>query len=594
LRVESSQVLTDYAEALEELLHGLPEVHEIRFSPGCRSVILTYDAERSSATSLLSRLRQLSLDQLKAHPGQPRRALPADSDLPSWLPVGFSTTALAFSMFVGASFAPWLIAGAALPLFARAYDALIRKAELNGAVLDAGATTVLLLNGQAPAAALMLWLTVLGDVVHSLTKRQARETVTQLSEGASYAEGEKDFELRSLGFHETPMQREAEQFARRTVPVSLVAASTAFATGNENIAAAFLIANYDTALQVTVPTTIVRAMQHAVSQGVLFGSGYALERMAAVDAVVFDKTGVLTQGIPDVVEVIPYGKKLSPERVLALAAAAEKDLAHPLAEATSRAVHARGLTIPEREATEFRSGLGVEAVVEGTVVLVGSQRFMQQKRVPLQRARKDLRELDNRPASPVFVAADGKLIGVLALVDPLRQEARAVVESLRERGVQEVVLLTGDRVGIAAALAEQGGISRYLADVFPEERTEFVRSLQQEGRTVAVVTSGRSPSPAAVHADVSIALGGRGGSPLASERTIFLDGDLSQIPRTLEVAREGVTVTQQNRNLVFCAHTIALVLSLLGVVEPLGTVLLSKGSTALAMGNALRSFRRMP
>jgi len=313
-----------------------------------------------------------------------------------------------------------------------------------------------------------------------------------------------------------------------------------------------------------------------------------------VDAVVFDKTGVLTQGVPDVIEVVPYGKKLSPERVLALAAAAEKDLAHPLADAITQAAHTRGLTVPEREATEFRPGLGVEAVVEGTVVLVGSQRFMQQKRVPLQRARKDLRELDNRPASPVFVAVDGRLIGVLALVDPLRPETQAVVESLRARGVQEVVLLTGDHAAIAAALAEQGGISRYLAGVFPEERAEFVRSLQQEGRTVAVVTSGRSPSLASVHADVTITIGGGAEYPPATERTIFLDGDLRQIPRTLERARAGVTVTQQNRNLVFSSHTVALVLSLLGVIEPVGTILLSKGSTVLATCNALRPFRSMP
>lgn len=597
LRVESSPALTDYVEAFEGLLRGLPGVHEVRCNPGCRSVILTYDAGRSSATSLLTRLRQLSPDQLKIHPLRPQRTLPADPDLPWWLPVGLSTTALACSVFVGANFAPWLVVGAALPLFTRAYDALLRKVELNGAVLDAGATTVLLLNGQTPAAALMLWLTVLGDVIHGLTKQQAQETLAQLSERASVTDKEKALEPQTPRFHETRLQQETEQLAGWTVPVSLVAASTALATGNEDIAAAFLIANYDTAIQLTAPTTIVRTMTRASTEGILFGSSRALECMAAVDAVVFDKTGVLTQGMPDVVEVVPYGKKLSPERVLALAAAAEKDLAHPLAGAISRAALARGLTIPEREATEFRPGLGVEAVVEGAVVLVGSQRFMQQKRVPLQRARKDLRELgelDNPPASPVLVAVDGKLIGVLALVDSPRPETRGVVESLRERGVREIVLLTGDQAGVAAVLAEQGGISRYLAGAFPEERAEFVRSLQQEGRTVAVVTSGHGSSPAAGHADVGIILGGGVGYPLASERAVFLDGDLRQIPRTLEFARTGVTVTQQNRNLVFSSHTIALALSLFGGVEPLGTVLLSKGSTVLAMCNALSPFRSVP
>src|SRR5712691_1406386 len=222
---------------------------------------------------------------------------------------------------------------------------------------------------------------------------------------------------------------------------------------------------------------------------------------------------------------------MNASRVLALAAAAEERLTHPMAEAIVRAARTGAIHVPERQSSEYTIGLGVEAAVGGHTVLVGCQRFMASRDVGMRAARRDLLRIEEAAASPVFVALDGELIGVLVCSDPLRPEAPAVVRALRQRGFSEIVMLTGDHPGVAKTAAAALGITRYVADAFPEQKSEFVQELQRAGRIVAVVGDGINDSPALARADVGISV--RGGTDVAREtaHVSILEGNLWKIPQ---------------------------------------------------------------
>jgi Cu2+-exporting ATPase len=677
MRVELPQIFDGLSGACEAFLRDQPGIQAVRLNPRCRSVVLHYDPDVLRAGDLVSLIEQLPLDQLTTYQPRPPPRQAEDSSVMAWLPLALSSAAVALGALAEASIAPWLVAGAAVPIFMRAFEAITQRGKLNVDVLDAAATAVLAVQGQIQTAAVMVWLVSLGDVIRDLTMQRSRRAIEELFDGRTQfawvvRDGEKmrvrveeirdgdqvvvypgelipvdgmvvsgratvDQQIltgesmpveRDVGdqvfaatvvrdgklylsatqvgretmaakvvqlvqqapVRETRIQNYAEQFADRLVPWSFSGAGGAFVlSGDVNRAAALLIVDYGTGIRVAAPTTVLASMTKAARQGILIKGGRHLERLAEVDAIVFDKTGTLTLGTPEVVEVLPYREEeMSTERMVALAAAAQQRFTHPVAEAIVRTAMAQGLSIPERETSEYLIGRGVKATVDGSVVLVGSQRFMTINRVSVRRAGEDLRRINEVAASPVFIAIDGQLVGVLVLADPLRPEAGAIVQALRERGIAEVVMLTGDHPAVAKRVAETLGISRYIAEALPDQKAALVKTLQCEGHTVAVAGDGINDSPALAQADVGIAV--RGGAEVAREtaHVALLEGNLWKIPQAIDIARESIHLIRQNWNLMFYPNTAAIALSLPGLIGPIGATLISNGSAVLATLNALR------
>jgi Cu2+-exporting ATPase len=216
---------------------------------------------------------------------------------------------------------------------------------------------------------------------------------------------------------------------------------------------------------------------------------------------------------------------------------------------------------------------------------------METKRISLVRAARDLEQIDAEAASPVFVAIDWWLAGVLTYSDPIRPESRAVIRALRERGVRDVVMLTGDRPAVARRVADELGITRYVADALPAQKAALVQELQAQGRVVAVVGDGINDSPALARADVGIAV--RGGAEVAREtaHVAFLEGNLGNIPVAIDIAREALGLIQENWNLVFYPNSLAMLLAIPGLIGPVGSTVISNGVGALAAVNALRPLR---
>jgi Cu2+-exporting ATPase len=394
---------------------------------------------------------------------------------------------------------------------------------------------------------------------------------------------------------ETKIQNYAVKWANALVPYSFLGAGVAASIGGGlQGAAAVLIVDYGTGIRIAAPTVVLSAMTKAIRHGILIKGGRHLENLAEVDAIVFDKTGTLTSGHPDVVDILPAGAS-SADEVLSLAAAAEQRFTHPVADAIVRAAQARALSIPERTASDYTLGLGVESSVDGHTVLVGSRRFMTQKGVTLSRKiQKDLREIEQQAISPLCVAVDGAIIGVLSYADPLRPEAPEVIQAIRQRGIQEIVMLTGDHKDVAKRVADHLGITRHIAEAFPGEKATVVKRLQREGRKVAVVGDGINDSPALAHADVGIAVDG--GTEVAQEtaHVVLLHGGLWKIPLAIDISREAVGLIRQNWKIISIPNTIALGLAVVGLLGPIGATLLSNGSAIVATFNGLRPIMDRP
>ncbi|MGA1876237.1 MAG: heavy metal translocating P-type ATPase, partial [bacterium] len=388
---------------------------------------------------------------------------------------------------------------------------------------------------------------------------------------------------------ETRIQNYAERFANRFVPWSFLAAGISFGvTGNVDRTASLLIVDYGTGIRIAAPTTVLSSIAKAAHHGILIKGGRYLEGLAEIDTIVFDKTGTLTLGEPEVVEIISYRKDVSPDQILAIAAASEDRLTHPVAEAIVRAAQRRRIDIPEREASEYTIGMGVEALINGSSVLVGCHRFMDLKEVKTGEANKDIFKINGRAAAPLFVALDGQLIGLLIYTDPIRPESPKVIQALQRRGIKNIIMLTGDHPAIAGNVAGKLGLQSYYADAFPEEKAEVVRSLQDHGYKVAVVGDGINDTPALVQADVGIAV--KGGADVAMETAhiSLLEGNLWKIPQAIDISREAIHLIEQNWKLNWYPNTAAIVLALVGGIGPVTTTLISNGSAVVASLNALR------
>ncbi|HEU4682941.1 MAG TPA: heavy metal translocating P-type ATPase [Nitrospira sp.] len=388
--------------------------------------------------------------------------------------------------------------------------------------------------------------------------------------------------------HETAMQNYAERWANGLVPYSFLGAGIrGLVEGGASGAASVLVVDYGTGIRVAAPTAVLATMAEAVRHGVLFKGGRSLEALATVDAVVFDKTGTLSLGVPRVTDVRSYDG-LTGEQVLALAASAEGSLNHPVAQAIGRAAAEAGVPLLSAESSRYAVGLGVGARLRGSLVHVGGLRYMNELGVNLpSSALRQCRDLAARAVSPVCVAMDGSVVGVLGYADSLREETPRVIERLRALGMKEVTMLTGDQEAVARRAAAQAGIESFAAELLPDQKVAYIETLQRRGLRVAAVGDGINDSPALSHADVGLAL--RSGADIAQEsaHVVLLSGTLESIPLAVELAREAIDTIRESWRIISVPNTVALALAFAGMLGPGMATLLSNGAAIVATGHAL-------
>jgi len=389
--------------------------------------------------------------------------------------------------------------------------------------------------------------------------------------------------LESAPIGETRMADHARRIADRFVlPVLGTAAAVYALTGNPTRAASILIFDLASGIRVAAPTTMLASVVAAAREGILIKGAAAMEKMAAVDAIVFDKTGTLTMGRPTVADITAFNG-LSTDELLAVAAGADHGLNHPLAGALVAEAEVRGLALPVRERVNVHIGLGVEAELAGRGrYLVGNRQFMREHGVRVRR------RVNGHGLSEVIVASGGQCLGEIVFKDEPRPGAGEIIQALRERGVRRLALLSGDIEEATQRVAQRLGIEEWHSRMSPDRKADFVRALKAEGLRVAVVGDGINDSVAFALADLSIAMGGGADMARANSDIVLLDDRLELLPRAIDRSRESLNLMNQNLALIAAPNALGLGSAIAGGLNPAVAAFLSNGSTVVAAANGLR------
>jgi len=392
------------------------------------------------------------------------------------------------------------------------------------------------------------------------------------------------------------MQNHAERLADRLVVPELVLASgAAILSADFDRFLSLVIVDYGTGIRVAAPTAVLSSMTHAARAGIIIKSGRHLERLAEVDTMIFDKTGTLTHGSPAVLDILTYQNQITGAHLLGLAAAAETQLQHPVAHALRTKAKELAVNIPPCDETQYRIGLGVEGQVNGYYLHVGNERFMQRSSICVRKAVADRASLDEQGLSCLYIAVDGVLAGMVPYSDEIRPESRSVLRQLRDLGIKETVMLTGDNAVVACAVSRRLGLTRHFADMLPAEKAEVIQELQRSGNVVAMVGDGINDSPALSYADVGIAMKHGAEVTHESAHVVLMDDSLWKLVKAVEISQGAIGLIKQNYAIVAGMNTLALALTLPGgLITPTMTALISNGSAVLATLNGLRPILRRP
>ncbi len=366
-------------------------------------------------------------------------------------------------------------------------------------------------------------------------------------------------------------------------------------------AVAVLIIACPCAMGLATPTSIMVGTGKAAEMGILFRKGEALQTLQEAQVVALDKTGTLTRGKPQLTD-LEVGAGFEEDDVLALVAAVERHSEHPIARAIIEAAQERGLLVVEPEDFEAAPGFGVSGTVQGRAVHVGADRYMRRLGLGDAISTEVVERLADEGKTPLFAAVDGRLAGILAVADPIKETTPGAVWALHRMGLR-IAMITGDNRRTAEAIARRLGIDEVQAEVLPGEKAEAVQRLQEEGYRVAFVGDGINDAPALARADVGLAIGTGTDIAIETADVILMSGDLQGIPNAIALSRATLRNIKQNLFWAFFYNIILIPIAAGALYSSLG-ILLSPVFAAAAMGvssifvlsNALRlrGFKMQP
>jgi Cu+-exporting ATPase len=416
-----------------------------------------------------------------------------------------------------------------------------------------------------------------------------------------------------------PIAQMADIVSGYFVPIVCVialAAGIAWYAGTGNLTFALtifisvLVIACPCALGLATPTAIMVGTGKGAENGILIKSGAALETAHKITTIVFDKTGTITEGKPKVTDVIVPGQggEVSPlvpaaaaasatplsggkppatppgleaAALLAITAAAEKGSEHPLGQAIVQGAEERGLTLPPVENFESLTGRGIKAVVEGKTVLAGNRKLMDDLRLSLKKLEADSDRLAAEGKTPMYVAINGEIAGIVAVADVVKPSSQSAIANLHKMGI-EVAMITGDNKKTAAAIAAQVGIDKVLSEVLPQDKSEEVKKLQAGGRRVAMVGDGINDAPALAQADIGIAIGSGTDVAMESADIVLMRSDLRDVPTAINLSKRTIRNIKQNLFWAFSYNTVGIPIAA-GLLYLFGGPLLNPIFAAAAM-----------
>ena len=461
------------------------------------------------------------------------------------------------------------------------------RIPVDGAVLD-GATSVdeSMLTGEsmpvdkkAGDAVFAATMNTTGTVRFRAEKIGRDTVLAQIIKLVEEAQGSK-----------APIAKTADVVCRYFVPAVIAVALCAgvawfFARGGDLPFAltafiSVLVIACPCALGLATPAAIMVGTGKGAENGILIKGGGALETASKIDMILLDKTGTVTEGRPSVTDVVAAPGK-DPRELLLLAASAETASEHPLGQAIVSFAQKECPALLPAEGFRSATGRGIEAAVAGRRVAVGNSRLMDEAGAPVAAVRQDAERLAGEGKTPMYVAIDGALAGVIAVADVLKSSSREAVGRLRAMGV-EIALITGDNKETADAIASEAGVGRVLSEVLPQDKAGEVRKLQGEGYTVAMIGDGVNDAPALAQADVGIAVGSGTDVAMESADIVLMRSDLMDVPTAIRLSKRTMRNIRQNLFWAF-GYNVAGIPVAAGLLYLLGGPLLSPMLAAAAM-----------
>ena len=388
-------------------------------------------------------------------------------------------------------------------------------------------------------------------------------------------------------------------FVPTVIIIALVSATLWFIVGNKDlefvltIFISVLVIACPCALGLATPTAIMVGTGKGAENGILIKSGEALELAHKVDTVIFDKTGTITEGKPKVQSIEVFDNSMSENEMIGLAGAAEEQSSHPLATAIMTEIKDRGIEIPKHSKIKTVVSRGVETKVgkgkEAKVIRVGSKKYMLENNVNLTAAIDAERGIISRGEIGLYISQDDKIIGLIGVSDPPRENIKKAINRLRNYGVDDIVLLTGDLRQQAETIASRMSIDRYESELLPEDKAKNILKFQSKGSNVIMIGDGVNDAPALSYANVGVALGSTRTDVAmeAADITITQDNPLL-VPGVIGLSKNTVKTIKENFAMVIGLNTFALVLGATGILAPIYASVLHNSTTILVVLNSLK------
>jgi Cu+-exporting ATPase len=367
--------------------------------------------------------------------------------------------------------------------------------------------------------------------------------------------------------------------------IALVAFLAWFLTGQSlafslTIFISVLVIACPCALGLATPTAIMVGTGKGAENGILIKGGEALETAHKITTIVFDKTGTITEGKPEVTDIITVGG-IERDRLLRIAASGEKGSEHPLGEAIVRGAQKDNLEFLNVDAFEAIPGHGIEVTIDHTKVLIGNKKLMDERKISLSELREKSDLLASEGKTPMYIAMNGSLAGIIAVADVVKESSAKAIKKLQNMGI-EVAMITGDNRKTAEAIAKQVGIDRVLAEVLPQDKSNEVKKLQAEGKKVCMVGDGINDAPALVQADIGIAIGSGTDVAMESADIVLMRSDLMDVPTAIHLSKSTIRNIKQNLFWAF-GYNVAGIPIAAGILHLFGGPLLNPIFAAAAM-----------
>ena len=390
------------------------------------------------------------------------------------------------------------------------------------------------------------------------------------------------------------IQNYADTFSAQLIPLNFILAGIVYAsTRNITKAMSMLVIDYSCGIRLSTAVAFSAAINTAAKNGILVKGSNFIEELSKAETVIFDKTGTITEGKPKVQSIEVFDNSISENEMIGLAGAAEEQSSHPLAIAIMSEIKDRGIEIPKHNKIKTVVSRGVETKVgkgkEAKTIRVGSKKYMLENNIDLTLATEAERGIISRSEIGLYVSQDEKIIGLIGVSDPPRENIKKAINRLRNYGVDDIVLLTGDLRQQAETIASRMSIDRYESELLPEDKAKNILKFQSKGSNVIMIGDGVNDAPALSYANVGVALGSTRTDVAmeAADITITQDNPLL-VPGVIGLSKSTVKTIKENFAMVIGLNTFALVLGATGILAPIYASVLHNSTTILVVMNSLK------